>query len=208
MANCTTAAQYFHLLRRQAALLEIDPLPLVVLTPKSLLRHPFVASSPRDLAEGRWMKVIDDADAVSAGDVRRLVFCTGKIAVDLLTSPHRSTSPSVAVCRVEQLYPLPVRDMLGVIERYPKLEEILWVQEEPENMGAWEFVRPSLEGLAGHRRLAVLARPRSSSPAEGSAARHAQNQERLVSHAFEVGLLESVHASRRRSADLQVGVRR
>jgi 2-oxoglutarate dehydrogenase E1 component len=185
LANCTTASQYFHLLRRQAALLEIDPLPLIVLTPKSLLRHPFVASSPRELAEGRWQQVIDDP-AVAPADVRRLVFCSGKIGVDLLTSAHRSTSPSVAVCRVEQLYPLPVRDMLGVIDRYPKLEDVLWVQEEPENMGAWEFVRPSLEGLAGHRRLVVLARPRSSSPAEGSSSRHAKNQERLIAQAFEV----------------------
>jgi 2-oxoglutarate dehydrogenase E1 component len=114
------------------------------------------------------------------------VFCSGKIGVDLLTSTHRRTSPSVAVCRVEQLYPLPVRDMLGVIDRYPKLVDVVWAQEEPENMGAWEFVRPSLEGLAGNRRLAVLARPRSSSPAEGSSARHAQNQERLIAQAFEV----------------------
>jgi 2-oxoglutarate dehydrogenase E1 component len=185
LAYCTTAAQYFHLLRRQAALLEIDPLPLIVLTPKSLLRHPFVASSPRELAEGRWQQVIDDPSATPA-EVRRLIFCSGKIGVDLLTSSHRTTSPAVAVCRVEQLYPLPVRDMLGVIDRYPKLENILWMQEEPENMGAWEFVRPSLEGLAGSRRLAVLARPRSSSPAEGSSSRHAQNQERLVAQAFEV----------------------
>ena len=185
LANCTTAAQYFHLLRRQAALLEIDPLPLVVLTPKSLLRHPLVASAPRELADGRWQQVIDDP-SVSPADVRRLVFCSGKIGVDLLTSTHRRTSPSVAVCRVEQLYPLPVRDMLGVIDRYPKLVDVVWAQEEPENMGAWEFVRPSLEGLAGNRRLAVLARPRSSSPAEGSSARHAQNQERLIAQAFEV----------------------
>ena len=89
-------------------------------------------------------------------------------------------SPHVAVCRVEQLYPLPVRDLLGVIEGYPALEEVVWVQEEPENMGAWEFVRSSLEGLAASRRLSVLARPRSSSPAEGSAARHAKNQEELL----------------------------
>ena len=185
IANCTSAAQYFHLLRRQAALLEIDPLPLIVLTPKSLLRHPFVASSPRELAEGRWQQVIDDP-SVSPADVRRLVLCSGKVGVDLLTSHHRSTSPAVAVCRIEQLYPLPVRDMLAVIDRYPKLEDVLWVQEEPENMGAWEFVRPSLEGLVGHRRLAVLARPRSSSPAEGSSSRHAQNQERLIAQTFEV----------------------
>ena len=112
--------------------------------------------------------------------MRRLLVCSGKVAVDLLTSPLREQSPHVAVCRVEQLYPLPVRDLLGVIEGYPALEEVVWVQEEPENMGAWEFVRSSLEGLAGSRRLSVLARPRSSSPAEGSAARHAKNQEELL----------------------------
>ena len=196
IANCTTAAQYFHLLRRQASLLREDPLPLVVLSPKSLLRHPFVASSPRDLAEGRWMRVIDDPELRSqsvdaagrsrAGDVRRLVFCSGKVGVDLLTSKHRGDSGAVAVCRVEQLYPLPVRDMVGVIEGYSALEEVVWVQEEPENMGAWDFVRPQLEGLVGTRRCAVLARPRSSSPAEGSAARHAQNQERLIAQVFDL----------------------
>jgi 2-oxoglutarate dehydrogenase E1 component len=188
VVNCTTAAQYFHLLRRQAALLVKDPLPLVVLSPKSLLRHPFVASSPRDLADGKWMKVIDDDDAERrAGDVRRIVFCSGKIAVDLFGSQHRAQSAAVAITRVEQLFPLPLNEMLRSIDRYPKLEDIVWVQEEPENMGAWDFVRPHLEGLAGTRRLAVLARPRSSSPAEGSAARHAQNQERLLARTFELG---------------------
>ena len=181
LANCTTAAQFFHLLRRQAALLQKDPLPLIVLSPKSLLRNPFVSSTPRELAEGQWRQVIDDSDAQThAREVRRLIFCSGKIAVDLLTNPARPAAPHVAICRVEQLYPLPVRDMLGVIERYAALEEVLWVQEEPENMGAWDFVRPSLEGLVGSRRLAVLARPRSSSPADGSAARYAQTQAQLI----------------------------
>jgi 2-oxoglutarate dehydrogenase complex dehydrogenase (E1) component-like enzyme len=87
---------------------------------------------------------------------------------------------------VEQLYPLPVRDLLGAIERYPNLEDVLWVQEEPENMGAWDFVRGSLAGLVGTRRLAVLARPRSASPAEGSTARHAQHQAQIVAQAFEM----------------------
>jgi 2-oxoglutarate dehydrogenase E1 component len=200
LASCTTAAQYFHLLRRQAAVLKEDPLPLIVLTPKSLLRHPLVASTPRDLTEGRWLRVIDDPDIRPVGrseddrpaplrpveEIRRLIFCTGKVGVDLLTSSHRASTQAVAICRVEQIYPLPVRELLAVIEGYPTLEEIVWVQEEPENMGAWDFVRPSLEGLAGGRRVAVLARPRSSSPAEGSAARHAQNQERLIGKAFEV----------------------
>jgi 2-oxoglutarate dehydrogenase E1 component len=130
-----------------------------------------------------------------AKDVRRLIFCTGKIAIDLLTSPHRQQTPAVAITRVEQLYPLPVRDILSAIEQYPSLEDVLWVQEEPENMGAWDFVRPALEGLVGTRRLAVLARPRSSSPAEGSAARHAQNQERLVLQAFDLKAPPSREAS-------------
>ena len=189
VANCTTAAQYFHLLRRQAALLVKDPLPLVVLSPKSLLRHPFVASAPRDLAEGRWMKVIDDEDAVEArgGDPPpRLLQRQDRGGPADQPAPRRSRRPSPSR-RVEQLYPLPVNEMLRTIDSYPKLEEVLWVQEEPENMGAWEFVRPQLEGLVGARRLAVLARPRSSSPSEGSAARHAKNQERLLARAFEVG---------------------
>ncbi|MEO8071516.1 MAG: thiamine pyrophosphate-dependent enzyme, partial [Acidobacteriota bacterium] len=195
VVNCTTAAQYFHLLRRQAALLVKDPLPLVVLSPKSLLRHPLVASTPRELAEGKWMAVIDDADAAPrAKDVRRLVLASGKVAVDLLVSPLRATSAAVAVVRVEQLYPVPINEMLAVIDGYPNLEEIVWLQEEPENMGAWDFLRPMLEGIAGTRRLAVLARPRSSSPAEGSAARHAQNQERLIAQAFET-MLRSANVS-------------
>jgi 2-oxoglutarate dehydrogenase E1 component len=206
VVNCTTAAQYFHVLRRQAALLIKDPLPLVILTPKGLLRHPAVASSPRELAEGRWMTVIDDEEARGRADeIRRLVFCTGKVAVDLLTSPKRADARAVAVCRIEQLYPLPVNEMVTTLDRYPRLEEVLWVQEEPENLGAWEFVRPALEGLVGTRRLAVLARPRSSSPAEGSAARHAHNQERLITRAFE-GRGESspmAHVARERARSAQ-----
>ena len=187
VANCTTAAQYFHLLRRQAALLTIDPLPLVVLTPKSLLRHPRVSSRPIDLAEGRWQPVIDDEErARSAKDVHRLIFCSGKIGIDLLTNPQRESSPHVAICRVEQVYPLPVSELVETIERYPGVEEVVWVQEEPENMGAWEFVRSPLESLAGSRRLSVVARPRSSSPAEGSAAHHARVQEQLLAAAFDV----------------------
>jgi 2-oxoglutarate dehydrogenase E1 component len=192
VANCTTAAQYFHLLRRQAALLVKDPLPLIVLSPKSLLRHPLVASAPRDLAEGRWMPVIDDRDAVTrAKDVRRLILCNGKVALDMLSSPLRADARGVAICRVEQLFPLPINELHTAIEQYAGVEEIVWVQEEPENMGAWDFVRPALEGLAGTRRLAVLARPRSSSPSEGSAARHAKIQERLVSQALDVKLRSS-----------------
>ena len=188
VANCTTPAQFFHLLRRQAALLTKDPLPLIVLTPKSLLRHPFVVSTPAELAEGRWQPVIDDAEArTRANDIRRLVLCSGKIAVDLLTSDARKSNSQIAVCRIEQLYPFPVSDITDVLEAYPNLEHVTWVQEEPENMGAWDFVRPQLAELTGRRPLSVLARPRSSSPAEGSSARHTKNQEQLIAKAFELG---------------------
>jgi 2-oxoglutarate dehydrogenase E1 component len=188
VVNCTTAAQYFHVLRRQAALLTEDPLPLVVLAPKSLLRHPFMASAPGDLAQGKWLPVIDDPDLAGEGartkKVRRVVCCTGKVAVDLLTDDQRSEHMDVAICRVEQLYPVPEKDLATTIARYPKAAEVVWVQEEPENMGAWEFIRRPLQALTGDRRLSVVARPRSSSPAEGSAARHAQNQDRLIAQVW------------------------
>ena len=185
IANCTTAAQYFHLLRRQAALLSIDPLPLIVLTPKSLLRHPTVASTPRELAEGRFRMVIADGDAAGREkEIRRVLVCSGKIYADLLGSDHRGSRPDVAICRLEQLYPVPMRDFRAMLEGYPNAEEIVWVQEEPENMGAWEFIRPHLIEVAGGRPVRRVARPRSASPAEGSAARHATNQRALIDKAF------------------------
>jgi 2-oxoglutarate dehydrogenase E1 component len=92
----------------------------------------------------------------------------------------------VAICRVEQLYPVPVDDLVATIAKYPRLDEVVWVQEEPENMGGWSFLRPSLESVVGTRSLSVVARPASSSPAEGSSARHAQIQERLITRAFDM----------------------
>ncbi len=185
VANCTTAAQYFHLLRRQAALLLVDPLPLVVLTPKSLLRHPMVASAPRELAQGRFRMVVGDEErAAAARDVRRVLLCSGKVYVDLVSSEQRAARTHVAVCRLEQLYPLAMRETRAVLDTFPNAQEIVWVQEEPENMGAWDFVRPYLEELAGARTLRHVARPRSASPAEGSAARHALNQQALIDQAF------------------------
>jgi 2-oxoglutarate dehydrogenase E1 component len=187
IVNCTTAAQYFHVLRRQALLLETDPLPLVILTPKSLLRHPLVASPPRELAEGRFHLVIDDdVAAANSAKVRRLVLCSGKIYVDLVSSEARTASPGVAIVRVEQLYPFPAEALAGVFERYPRLREVCWVQEEPENMGAWEFVRPEIERLIdGRWPLRYVGRVRNSSPSEGSAAWHQVNQRAVVAQAFE-----------------------
>ena len=185
IANCTTAAQYFHLLRRQAALLHIDPLPLVVLTPKSLLRHPVVASTPRELAEGRFRMVLPDEDASGrAADIRRVLVCSGKVYADLIASEHRTARQDIAICRLEQLYPVPMRDLRAMFDTYPNADEVVWVQEEPENMGAWEFIRPHLQEVSSGRTVRRIARPRSASPAEGSAARHALNQQALVNQAF------------------------
>jgi len=141
IANATTAAQYFHLLLRQALLLGSDPLPLIVLTPKSLLRNPLVASSLNYLAKGHWQPVIDDADA-DPKSVRRVILCSGKIYIDLVSSKFRAAAKDVALVRVEQLYPVPADDLRPVIKRYAQAEEVVWTQEEPENMGAWEFARP------------------------------------------------------------------
>jgi 2-oxoglutarate dehydrogenase E1 component len=186
LVNCTTAAQYFHLLRRHAALLRRDPLPLFVLTPKSLLRHAAVVSTPRALEQDRFHSVLDDEEAQGrAGAIRRLVLCSGKVGVDLLTSEHRAAAPDVAVCRVEQIYPFPRVALGELFGRYPALREVTWLQEEPENMGAWEFLRPLLEELIGDRwPLRYLGRARSSSPSEGSAAWHQLNQRALIEQAF------------------------
>jgi 2-oxoglutarate dehydrogenase E1 component len=185
VANCTTAAQYFHLLRRQAALLLVDPLPLVVLTPKGLLRHAMVASPPREFAEGRFRMVIPDEErAADAADVRRVLVCSGKVFVDLMSSEQRATRTDVAICRVEQLYPVAARDLRAMLDGYPGATEIVWVQEEPENMGAWDFIRGALVEAAGGRPVKRVARPRSASPAEGSAARHAINQQALIDQAY------------------------
>ena len=187
IANCTTAAQYFHLLRRQAALLQTDPLPLIIMTPKSLLRHPQVASPPRALAEESWQPVIDDLQAQSEpAQARRLILCSGKVYVDLVSHERREQSLEIVIVRLEQLYPFPAAALKSVLERYPKLEELVWVQEEPKNMGAWSYIQAELnELIEGRWPLHYLGRPRSSSPAEGSSAWHALNQQAIIEQAFD-----------------------
>src|SRR5687767_11593820 len=188
LVNCTTAAQYFHVLRRQAALLEKDPLPLVILTPKSLLRHPAVSSTPQELTEGHFRSVLDDSEAAQrAKSVRRLVLCSGKVYVDLISHERRAGAANVAIVRVEQLYPFPNVALKEVLDRYPSLTEVAWVQEEPSNMGAWEFMWPRLEELIGDRcGLRYIGRARNSSPSEGSSAWHQVNQKMLVELAFDL----------------------
>jgi 2-oxoglutarate dehydrogenase E1 component len=187
VANPTTAAQYFHLLRRQAALLETDPLPLIIMTPKSLLRHPLVYSSLKDLSTERWQPVIDDPQTQEKPeDVERLVLCSGKVYVDLVSDKRRENNQRVAIVRVEQLYRLPTAELDEIINRYAKASEVIWLQEEPENAGAWEFVQPRLRKLLdGRFPLRLISRPRRASPAEGSAAAHARNQATLIERVYD-----------------------
>jgi len=186
VANPTTAAQYFHLLRRQAALLTTDPLPLVVMTPKSLLRHPLAASTPAELAEGQWQPVIDDSERGAEPEkVRQILLCSGKFSVDLRTSELRKERPDTAIVRLEQLYRFPHEALLQVLKGYPNLRLLKWVQEEPENMGSLRFVRNYLTPLQKEGfGLEFISREPNSSPAEGSAALHNANQAALVKHAF------------------------
>jgi 2-oxoglutarate dehydrogenase E1 component len=186
VANCTTAAQYFHLLRRQALLLESDPLPLIVLTPKSLLRHPLVSSSASALSQGHWQPVIDDLEkSKNPKGVSRLLLCSGKIFIDLVTSDLRKEHDEVAIVRVEQLYPFPATDLVELFNRYPDLKQIIWMQEEPQNMGAWKFVHPILEkAIEGKFNLSYVGKPPSASPAEGSSAWHSRQQTALLQRAF------------------------
>ncbi|MCB8983493.1 MAG: 2-oxoglutarate dehydrogenase E1 component [Ardenticatenaceae bacterium] len=190
IAYPTTAAQYFHLLRRQTAVLVEDPLPLIVMTPKSLLRHSRSASTPRQLAEGDWQPVIPDPLAQEhAEDIRRLVLCSGKVFVDLVEIQEKRLEAQdkvqVALVRVEQLYPLPEEAIAGEVTRYPNLDEVVWLQEEPANMGAWKFVQPCIEELLkGELPLRYIGRPRRTSPAEGSTAWHRRNQQAITEFAF------------------------
>ncbi|HEY3232936.1 MAG TPA: 2-oxoglutarate dehydrogenase E1 component [Roseiflexaceae bacterium] len=186
VANCTTAAQYFHLLRRQALLLSSDPRPLVILTPKSLLRHPRAGSSVADLAEGRFQRVIDDPAAREhADEVTRLVLCSGKVYIDLLGARDADAAPGVAVARIEELYSFPAEELRAVIEGYPALHEIVWLQEEPRNMGAWSYIESRLRDLVGGALpILYVGRPESASPAEGALARHAVEQARIIAEAL------------------------
>ncbi len=198
IAYPTTAAQYFHLLRRQAKLLETDPLPLVVMSPKSLLRHPLAASSLNDLATGRWMPVIGDVGRLhDPQDVGRVVLCSGKVYTDLASSERFDTRREVAVVRIEQLYPFPEEDIAALLKQYTSLNEVVWLQEEPQNMGAWTFVEPFLRGLLGSRLpLRYIGRPANSSPAEGSMVRHTAVQHQLIEAALLTQSLQANAVSR------------
>jgi 2-oxoglutarate decarboxylase len=174
----TTAAQYFHVLRRQVH--EPDRKPLVVMTPKRYLRMPATASSVEALTHGGFVPVLADPNPPS--DPERIVFATGKFALELIGRRDASGAP-VEIVRIEQLYPWPVDDVKAVLDRSPKAD-VVWAQEEPGNMGARYFVRRRLEELAGDRLVSVVARHESPSPASGSATVHDAEQQALLEAAI------------------------
>jgi 2-oxoglutarate dehydrogenase E1 component len=181
IANCTTPAQYFHLLRCQAKMAARRP--LVIMTPKSLLRHPRATSAVAELSDAGFRKVIDDAGADADG-VRRVVLCTGKVYYDLLAAREQAGSSDVALVRVELLHPWPADDVAAVLQRYGS-PEVVWVQEEPRNMGAWTFVESRLRELGTEPRY--IGRPERASPAEGYAEMHEKEQRRIVTEAVSEG---------------------
>ena len=185
----TTSAQYFHLLRRQAALLGSDPRPLVVMSPKSLLRHPHAAATLEQLSAGRFNPVLADQPfGGSADEVTRVLLCSGKVFVDLVGTGDEQRAERlsiegvdrVAVLRVEELYPFPANELREALARFPGAREVVWVQEEPRNMGAWTFMEPRLRELLGELPLRYEGRPERASPAEGYAHRHTAEQMRIV----------------------------
>ncbi len=183
VANCTTPAQYFHLLRRQALHAEIRP--LVVMTPKSLLRLPAANSQLDDLVLGKFRTVVWDRDRTWPEKVTRLLLCSGKIYYDIIASPRRAETPHVKIGRIELLYPFPGSEIGEYARRYPNLKEVVWVQEEPRNMGARKFVLPKIRDvLSSSVILLDVSRPERSSPAEGYPAAHKAEQERIVTAAY------------------------
>jgi 2-oxoglutarate dehydrogenase E1 component len=180
VANATTAAQYFHLLRRQCV--RDVRKPLVVLAPKQPLRMKESRSRVADLTQGSFRETLDDPGVQRPEAVTRVVLCSGKVAWDLLAERDRLGTP-VAVVRVEQLYPWPEAQIEAILAGYPGTTEVVWAQEEPENMGPWPFVFHQLHPVANRYRLRVAARVASGSPATGSATIHKQELQDLLAEA-------------------------
>ena len=185
VAYPSTPAQYFHILRRQAK--APARRPLVLMQPKSLLRLPEAASTLRDLAAGTFRPVLDDPAVSQRDRIRRVVFCTGKIYYDLLAARRDDVAEvtGVALVRVEELYPWPHDEVARIVDAYPAIDDVAWVQEEPKNMGAWGYVSPRLRVSTGNAIIVrYIGRPERASSAEGYATDHTAEQQRIVTEAF------------------------
>jgi len=184
----TTPAQYFHCLRRQG--LRKWRKPLVVMTPKSLLRHSQSVSSLDDFATGGFQTVIVDQAKNNGRSADRVLLCSGKIYFDLDKRRRAIDREELPIIRIEQLYPFPEKALEAALSRYAPQARLIWVQEEPENMGAWWYLNQKFTKMLGDCRLSVVARQEAASPATGSATRHREQQEQLLDRAFERSPLE------------------
>ncbi|MCL6739616.1 2-oxoglutarate dehydrogenase E1 component [Sphingomonas sp. RB56-2] len=188
VANCTTPAQYFHILRRQ--MLRDFRKPLVMMTPKSLLRHKLAVSTRADfIGEGHFHRILSDLNPPAAGETRRAVLCSGKLSFELMEARDTAGDTATEIIRIEQLYPFPSEPLVKRLKAMPKLEELVWAQEEPKNNGAWQFAEDLLEEClaeAGHGKLRprYAGRAASASPATGLAKRHAAEQAALIADAL------------------------
>jgi 2-oxoglutarate dehydrogenase E1 component len=179
VCNLTTPAQYFHLIRRQAK--SNFRKPLILLAPKSLLRHPLAVSNLKDMTSGSFREVVDDPDRLKS--VRRILFCSGKIFYELLQKRRKIINSDAAIVRIEQFYPFPKTQLKAAAQKYKQAKKYFWVQEEPENMGAWFFVRPRLEKLTG-KSIEYVGRKAAPSPATGFPNIYRKEQTAIIDNAL------------------------
>jgi 2-oxoglutarate dehydrogenase E1 component len=183
VCNLTTPAQIFHAFRRQ--IVRKWRKPLIIMTPKSLLRTRLSFSDLQEFTEGAFHRCIDDAD-VDPGKVRTVMLCTGKVYYDLAQARTEREREDVAIVRIEQLYPFPRQGVVDALGRYERAKELQWIQEEPDNMGAWTFIRPRLEAIMTDKQsLRFVGRPSSASPATGSPESHKLEQKMILEDAFD-----------------------
>ena len=179
----STPAQMFHMIRRQ--MLRPYRKPLIVMTPKSLLRHKLSVSTLEDLHSGEFQTVIPEIDKVNNEQVKRVVFCTGKVYFDLLEKRREDDIKDIAICRVEQLYPFPRSQVIAQLEQYPNAHEIVWCQEEPKNQGAWYQIMHHFKACINDNQTVFYAgRDASASPAAGYLSVHREQQAALVQSAL------------------------
>lgn len=187
VANISSAANYFHVLRRQAKILGSEAeRPLVIASPKSLLRHPLVGADVEDLTEGHFKTVLEQPGTGQKPEkVKKVLFASGKMAIDLAEKIKDGKGfDHLHVIRVEQLYPFPSEKIKDILERFPKAKELVWVQEEPKNMGTWSFASPYLQELADGKDVSYIGRIKRSSPSEGDGASHKKEQTRIIEEAL------------------------
>jgi 2-oxoglutarate dehydrogenase E1 component len=183
VCNLTTSAQYFHVLRRQMKRNFIKP--LIIMTPKSLLRAKFASSRAEEFTSGRFEEILGSSEAGAAEKMKRVILCSGKVFYDLLNYRAEHRVDNVALVRIEQLYPLAETKLRSMLKPFPATTTLVWCQEEPQNMGAWSFIEPRLRKLFG-REIAYAGRKASASPAVGALAIHKRDQDALVAKAFRV----------------------